>query len=69
MNQKITKQEEAVLDMLAEAWNLFNALPVQHDSDKSEFMFAIHAAQNIVLARPMMREWRGTGADFKGKLK
>lgn len=51
----LTEQEREVLEVLAGAWDLFLSLPEQHDADDSEFCAAIHAAQNIVLARPAMR--------------
>lgn len=48
-------QENAVLDKLGEAWNEFVKLEVLHHADREEFMRAIHAAQNIVLARAGLR--------------
>lgn len=48
---KLTNDEARVLSLLAEAWNEFVRLEVQHPCDTAEFMTAIHAAQNIVMAR------------------
>lgn len=48
MNEK----ERAVVEKLAEAWNLFVALPSLHQWEKQEFMHAIHSAQTMVMARP-----------------
>lgn len=47
----MTDDERAVLDKLGEAASAFGLLPEVHASDLPEFVFAIHAAQNIVLAR------------------
>ena len=43
--------EEACLQCLTKAWNKFIGLPVLHPDDQREFKHAIHAAQNIVMAR------------------
>ena len=52
----ITPAEQEVLDSLADAWNKYIRLQEQHPEDRTEFMRAIHVAQNIVLARPTCRE-------------
>ena len=52
MEERECKPEELrVLDLLGQAWNEFVALPEEHSADRVEFMQAIHAAQNVVLAR------------------
>ena len=51
----ITEDEREVGDLLAMAWNKFCKLPVLHHADSEEFVRAIHAAQNIVLARVGLR--------------
>jgi len=51
----LTTEEQNCLDSLLNAWNAFLRLPSQHFRDQKEFMFAIHNAQNIVLARPTIR--------------
>lgn len=51
----MTIPEKLVLDTLASAWNQFILLPVLHKDDQDEFRHAIHAAQNVVLAREGMR--------------
>jgi hypothetical protein len=51
----LTEDERKVLEALAEAWRRFLALPVQHKWDQTEFMLAIHQAQYVVLARPVIR--------------
>ena len=53
---KITKEENAIADLLGEAFNRFSKLPVVHDHDLPEFVLAIHSAQNIILARSAMRQ-------------
>lgn len=50
MNE-LTPQEREVVEKLAEVWNLFLALPVQHPWDQQEFMHIIHHAQQMILAR------------------
>lgn len=52
----ILDEEREVLRALAEAYNLFSALPPLHSVDKDEFRAMIHHLQNIVLARPALRE-------------
>ncbi len=56
----ITPQERAVVIALAEAWNSFLLLPVEHRDDQDEFRRAIHAAQDKVLSRPGRREMNGS---------
>ena len=51
----LSKQEKQVLDVLAAAWNQFLLLPEIHPSDRPEFLFSIHQAQNIVLSRPTVQ--------------
>ena len=52
----MNNEEKEILELLAKCWNLFLVLPELHPCDRQEFMQAIHAAQNIVLARPQLRE-------------
>lgn len=58
MTTRLTKKEVLVIDKLAEAWSLFLGLEVIHAADKPEFAFAVHLAENIVLAR---LAWRSVG--------
>lgn len=51
----MTPDEETVVTALAEAWNAFMHLPIEHPDDQLEFRQAIHRAQNIVLSRPTRR--------------
>lgn len=57
MDSKVlTPEERRVLDILADAWNAFITLPLEHESERVDFMNAIHDAQYIVMARPAQRE-------------
>jgi len=53
----MSKQKEA-LHKLAEAWNLFQKIPVneKHVCDNDEFCKAIHQAQNILIAQLYIKE-------------
>lgn len=53
---QLTDEERAVALKLAEAWDLFCALPTEHADDQDEFRRAIHAAQAKVLMRPGRRQ-------------
>lgn len=55
MPEGITTEEHNVVNLLAEAWNRFIDLPVQHGDDVHEFRRIIHADQEKVLARPALR--------------
>lgn len=52
----LTLLERRIAQMLGDAWTLYGKLPEVHRSDSAEFTQAIHAAQNIILARPAT-EW------------
>ena len=49
--------EIEIVNMLGQCMNMFARLPVVHPADYNEFALAIHAAQNIVFARPGMRQY------------
>lgn len=53
---KLTEKEQGIVCILAKAWNSFTELEVLHEDDASEFKFAIHAAQMLVLSRPTVRD-------------
>ena len=57
MNEQshLTNEEREVLDLLAQAWNAFAELLVQHVNHKSEMAGFIHQAQRLVMARPTSR--------------
>ena len=48
---ELTNQEARVAQMLGEAWNEYLKLPIEHPMEQKEFCSAIHACQNMVLAR------------------
>lgn len=53
----LTEQERLVVTKLAEAWNEYAKLPLEHFSDNDEFRDSIHRAQLQILARPGRREY------------
>lgn len=53
--------EATILALLGNAFSAFDALPELHQADRKEFLFAIHAAQNIVLSRGAMRALANAG--------
>jgi hypothetical protein len=55
MTEPLSDAEERIVSLLGKAWQEFESLPPQHPCDSPEFLRAIHAAQNIVLARPTQR--------------
>lgn len=52
----LTWEEREIVNMLANAYNAFCQLPVEHPMDQDEFCRAIHVLQDKVLARPGRRE-------------
>lgn len=48
----LTAEEREVILILDDAWNVFVGLAPVHSADEDGFRHAIHAAQNIVMARP-----------------
>lgn len=48
---KLTGQEAKVAQMLGDAWNEYLKLPIEHPMEQQEFCTAIHACQDMVLAR------------------
>lgn len=64
----MTPDEVHVADLLGQAATEFAKLPIEHQSDLDEFCKAIHAAQNIVMARDGLRSYRaikGLSGDWK----
>ena len=51
----LTEGERAAFELSGDLWNAFIALPVLHTSDTDEFRAHIHALQNIIMSRPVMR--------------
>ena len=57
---ELTDQEAKVAQMLGDAWNEYLKLLVEHPMGQKEFCSAIHACQNIVLARCGVRALKST---------
>ena len=53
---QFTADEKKILSLILEAWNTYDELPVLHFDDRHEFAHAIHAAQNIVISRVVLRD-------------
>lgn len=51
----MTEQEKEIIDLLANAWNLFLKLPNHHPMDKQEFASYTHALQEKIMAREAVR--------------
>lgn len=54
----LTQEEINVLELLGKAASAFFGLETVHPSDSLDFTYAIHLAQNLVLARPGMRQYQ-----------
>lgn len=52
---KLTKEEEEILELTAELWNRFLALPIYHLMEQSEMQSKIHDIQRMIIARPGFR--------------
>ena len=48
------------MGMLGDAWNEYLKLPIEHPMEQKEFCSAIHACQNMVLARCGVRALKST---------
>ena len=53
----LVSDEQRVIDLLARTWDRFAELPPLHPDELAEFRAAIHTAQTIVQARPVMRPY------------
>ena len=51
----LNQQEGVVSDKLAESWNEYLKLEIQHDDDVEEFRHAIHRLQHLVMIRQVRR--------------
>jgi hypothetical protein len=59
MKAELTADEAGVVALLAQAWNSYLELPVEHQAEAAEFCRAIHACQDMVLARCDRRALNG----------
>ena len=50
-------EERKVLNGLADCWNDYCKLPVQHPDDARDFCNAIHTCQRIIMAREAVRRY------------
>lgn len=51
ITSELTDAEVRVAHLLAEVWNEYLLLPKEHPMEQQEFCTAIHACQDMVLAR------------------
>lgn len=51
----MTEKEREIVELLVKAWTAYTELPDR--MQPTEFQHAIHAAQSIVMARPMLRKY------------
>ena len=54
-NTGLTIEEEECMTHLAEAFNVFNRLPVQRKHDLNEFVLGIHQLQRLIGVRHLRR--------------
>lgn len=52
---RLSKQEKKLITQLGAILRQYDELPTQHPDADADFTRAIHAAQNILLARPTAR--------------
>ena len=53
----LTNDEGAVLDSLAEAYEAYTSLPVQHQDEPGEFTYHIHMLQGLLACRIARRHY------------
>jgi len=51
----MTNEELTIIDFLADAYNKFVKLPIQHPMDQDEFCRGIHILQRHIMARETRR--------------
>ncbi len=56
-NTGLSVQEEECMLHLANAFNVFNQLPVQRKHDLNEFVLGIHQLQRLIAVRHLRREY------------
>lgn len=52
---KLTQEEEEILELTAELWNRFLALPINHPMERDEMAIKIHDIQRMIISRPGFR--------------
>lgn len=53
---RLTEDERKLALLLADVWNLFLALPIEHPMDRDEFCRGVHRLQDKLLSRPGRRQ-------------
>jgi hypothetical protein len=53
----LSQHEREVVNLLAEAFNTYQKLPVLHSDASEEFRHTIHRAQHLVMARPVQEQF------------
>jgi len=56
MSNLLTNEEQEILEQLGDCFTKFNELEILHPHHIDEFVLAIHAAQRIIMCRPVRRE-------------
>ncbi|WP_374979021.1 hypothetical protein PSGK_18935 [Pseudomonas solani] len=59
MHAELSDEEAAVVELLGQAWSAYLQLPVEHAAEAPEFCRAVHACQDMVLARCGRRAMSG----------
>lgn len=54
--RELTKDEQAVIGHLKDAWNTFLALPRVHREEVDEFRHKLHDLQRMILSRPNIED-------------
>lgn len=54
----LSKEEKEIIVKLGQCWSGFLKLEELYPNDKQEILQYIHAAQNIIMARPIKREFK-----------
>jgi len=54
----MTKEEVEILDLIGNVTNKFLSLNEEHSADRQDFIFHIHAIQNIILSREGLRKYK-----------
>lgn len=52
---KLTQEEKEILELTAELWNRFLALPINHPMEADEMAIKIHDIQRMIMSRPGFR--------------
>lgn len=51
-----TQDEAICLHHITQAWNIYTLLPVQHSSERGDFLIAIHRLQDLMAMRVSRRD-------------